>query len=389
MSVTLTDRQSILALFGLNAVLNGGLFARLPEVQRALDLSEQQFGLALAALSAGVMAAMQVAPRIAARVGTRRMILGSFISASLLPPLFGILPSFALLVAVTGLLGFLSAIAGAAMNVEADRVARSSGRPLMSLSHGTWSLVFMVVTGISALAIRAGVTPIQQFVTITVVMLAGIQILIRPMPESEAEPGGTASPRFVLPNRATFLLMGFGLISVVVEIVVRNWSIVIVRDIFAPPGWIAATALPLFIGLQTAGRLLADRVAARIGDVALGRAFCVMTAAGLIMLALSPSVWTALFSCAVIGLGTSATYPLVITAVVRRGDRPATEAVAAFIFLQNILSALSPVLFGTVAGLTDPRLAVALLLPVVAVSFAFTRELGPQAGSEGVLSSRA
>ncbi|MFM2355520.1 MAG: hypothetical protein RLZZ528_1256, partial [Pseudomonadota bacterium] len=118
----LTDRQTILALFALNAVLNGGLFARLPEVQRALGLSEQQFGFALAALSVGVMAAMQVAPRLAARFGTRRLILGSFVISSLLPPVFGLLPAFGMLVAATACLGFCSAVAGAAMNVEADRV---------------------------------------------------------------------------------------------------------------------------------------------------------------------------------------------------------------------------------------------------------------------------
>jgi fucose permease len=259
----------------------------------------------------------------------------------------------------------------------------------MAQSHGTWSLTFRLVTGLSALAIRAGVTPLQQFVTLAAIMLAGIFLFIRPMQDAPPDAHQRPGSRFILPNRATFLLMGYGVISVVVEIVVRNWAIIIVRDIFAPPGWIAACALPVFVGLQTAGRFLSDRVAARIGDVALGRAFCAMTAAGLVMLALAPSVWAALLACAVIGLGTSATYPLTVTAVVRRGDRPATEAVAAFIFLQNILAAAAPVVFGAVAGLSDPRIAVALLLPVVAVAYAFSRELGPQASSAGFSSSRA
>lgn len=374
----LGPRAHVLALFAVNALLNGGLFARLPEVQQTLGLGERQYGIVLAALSVGVLSAMQVAPRLNAFLGTRRLMIASFLISAMAPVAFAIVPGYWAMALASALLGFFTALAGAAMNVEADRVARATMRPLMAQSHGTWSLFFLLVTGLSVLLVRAGVTPLQQYVALSLLVIAATLVFILPMPDAPSSRGPQPLTRFVLPGRSTFLIMGFGLISVVVEIVVRNWAIVIVRDMFAPPAWLAAAALPGFILTQTAGRFLSDRAVARLGNVAVGRLLCATTAAGLLLIALAPVAAVALLGCAVVGLGISATYPITISAVAQRGDRPVGEAVAAFIFLQNILAAGAPVLFGMLAAAAGQRLAVISLLPILAVSWVYARELAVQ-----------
>ncbi len=389
--MTLSERQSIIALFALNAVLNAGLLSRLPEIQRALSLSDRQFGWVLSALSLGVLLAMQVAPAATARLGMRGLLLVSFSVSAIAPPVFGLIPAvapesgFAALFVAMTIYGFVTSLAGVAMNVEADRIALDTGRPLMSRSHGAWSLAFLLTSALAALAIRAGVSPMQQFLAVSAAMAAGTWLIVRPIrPDA---PVNAPQRGLVLPGRSTFLLMGFGMLSVVVEIVVRNWAIILVRDRFDAPDWLSALALPALVATLTIGRLLSDSVAVRTGDVALARGMAVVTAIGIALLVLAPTVAVALAACAIIGLGVSASYPVVVSAVARRGDRPAAEGVAAFIVLQNVLAFAAPVGFGALAEVTDQRIALAFLLPFTLFAWVFAPELKRQAPRRGPLLS--
>lgn len=372
----LTDRHRVVALFALNAVLNAGMLSRLPEIQRDLGLDGRAYGWVLAALSLGVLLAMQAAPVAAARFGLRGLLIGSFVISSLAPPVFGAVPGFfTLFLAMTGF-GFVTSLAVVAMNVDADRVARLSGRPLMSRSHGTWSLVFMLTSGLAALAIRLGVPPITQFIAVSLIVLTGIAICLVPMQNDDASDRPMPTRRFVLPDRTTWLLMGFGLISVVIEVVVRNWSIIVLRDSFGAADWIAALSLPAFIAMQTFGRFASDSISDRIGVVAMGRWMAVLTGAGILVLCITMSAVVGIFACALIGLGVSASYPVVISAVARTTRRPPAESVAAFMFLQNVIAFAAPIAFGALADSTTMRLALAMLLPIPVIAWVFARELG-------------
>lgn len=372
----LGPRARVMVLFALNAVLNAGMLSRLAEVQRDLRLNESQFGWAIAALPLGVLFAMQVAPAAARRLGTRQLLLVSFALSAITPPVFGLLPDFtSLLLAMIGY-GFITSLAGVAMNVEADVVARATGRPLMSKSHGAWSAAFMVTSAAGALAIRLGATPMQQFLAVMVFMLAGTVLFVAPMAEGARVTGRPPVRRIVLPDRMTLRIMGFGILSVIVEVIVRNWSIIYLRDTFGAADWIAALSLPAFIALQTLGRFLSDDVAARIGDVRLGRLLAAITLAGLLLLGLAGSTAMGLIACAVIGLGVSSSYPITVTAAARDRHRSQTEAVAAFIILQNLLAFAAPVVFGLAAEASSQRLALFLLLPVPVIAWVFARELG-------------
>lgn len=372
----MTPRARVMALFALNSLLNAGMLSRLAEVERALHLNESQFGWVIAALPVGVLIAMQIAPIATRLFGTRRLLLTSFSLAALTPPIVGLVPNFTTVVAAMVGYGFITSLAGVAMNVEADQIARATGKPLMSKSHGAWSAGFMVTSAIAALAIKVGVTPMQQFITITVMMLAGTFFIVRPLEASLADVApSTPARRIVLPDRTTMRVMGYGILSITVEVIVRNWSIIYLRDTFGAADWIAALSLPAFIGMQTLGRFLADTVATRIGVIHLGRLMAAITLTGLVILTLTGSTALGLVACAVIGLGVSATYPATINAVARQSHRPQTEAIAAFIVLQNLIAFAAPVVFGLAAEAASQRIALLLLLPVPIIAWFYAREL--------------
>ena len=375
--MTLPLRLRIMILFGLHAMLVGGLFARLAEVQRALGLSEQMFGLALAALPIGGFAGTIMAPGLAERHGTRRLMLAFYPLAAIIPALVGAAAGFAGLFAGLFAFGLVLAATSIASNVEADRVALATNAPLIARSHGTWGIGFLVSSLLSALAIRAGISPMQQFWVMAAVLGLGASIIIWPLRQSPPRPHkrNGPQPRIALPDRTTWTVLGFALSGMVLEGVTRNWSVIYLRDAFGATDWVAALALPAFVITQTMGRFATDPLAARFGDAAFSRALSACALLGLVGLIFTGSIWVALLACAVIGLGCASTMPMATVAIARDTARPSAESVAAFAIVQSGVGLAAPVIYGLAAGAVDHRFALALLMPLPVLAWLWARKI--------------
>jgi Major Facilitator Superfamily len=375
--VTLTARQSVIALFAMNAALMAGTFSRLPEVQLARGLTDADFGWVLAFVSLGILAAMQVSPRLMAAGGARRVLWQGTVLGAAVPPLLAVAPGFWTLSAAMLLAGYAGGQAGVALNVEADRQARVTGQPLLAVSHGAWAAGFLAVSALAAGLIRLGITPAQQFCGLGALSLAAGLALIRGMEDTPdaAATGATPARRVVLPGRVEAGVMGFALISVITEIQVRSWSIIVLRDMLGAADWIAALSLPAFIAAVAAGRFLADSVERRTGALTFARGMAAVTGAGVALLAFSPSPVVGILACAIVGLGVSASYPLAIAAIARRRAGTETAAISGFIVLQNAIAFVMPVLYGAAAEGWGQRAALLLLLPVSLVAWLTAREV--------------
>jgi hypothetical protein len=77
------------------------------------------------------------------------------------------------------------------------------------------------------------------------------------------------------------VLAALALMLVLCEGVANDWSVLHLRDVLDAPAATAALAYGAFSSAMTAGRLLADRVAARFGSVAIVRYGACMAALGL------------------------------------------------------------------------------------------------------------
>lgn len=364
-------------VFLLHAVLFGSFGARLAEVQRDLGLTPSAFGLALAGQPIGFIAGTFISARINERFGNRRSLLWVFILSAPMPMLVAQVQGFWPVFAALFIFGLIPSFANVAMNVEADRVAHATGKPVLSRSHGVWGLGFLMASGISVLAIRAGVTPMQQFGAVALVSVLAALVVILPMVESPARAHARAGAArtIALPDRMSFLMMGFATFGIVSEIIARSWAVIYLRDAFQTADWIAAAALPTFIAMQTTGRLLADPMVARMGEVGLGRALAMTGFIGLVLLITAPNVELALIGTALTGLGSSAIYPLAIAALARRTERPAGESMAGFSILQNLAFLIAPALFGFAAEGMDLRWAMALFLPLPVIGYFYARVL--------------
>ncbi|WP_244176974.1 MFS transporter [Streptomyces albus] len=128
----------------------------------------------------------------------------------------------------------------------------------------------------------------------------------QPAPVAESVPAPAAKRR---PPRRVWALALLALILMLSEGVAYDWSVLHVQTVLDAPAATAALAYGAFATAMTAGRLSADRIAARFGPVFVVRYGAGLAAAGLTAVALSPWVPLALVGWTVFGLGLSGCVP--------------------------------------------------------------------------------
>lgn len=371
---------SIMVIFALHAFMVGSLYGRIAEIQKALELSEEVFGLALMGLPAGVFFGSPLVGWIIERLGPRRTLLylvPAFASGPLIVA-FAIGP--VTLAAALGLHGFLLSICNIAMNVEADRIEAQTGTRIINRCHGCWGIGLLIVYSLGAGAIAAGVSPALHYAALFVFMILAAWIIIRPMAESppRRHAGSGPAKRFALPGVGVLLIVGYAGAGLWLEGVARNWSVIYLRDAFGAVEWLAALALAALVSTQTFGRFMADGLIDRFGVVSVARALTLVGLAGLALVTFAASTPAALFGFALIGLGISTVYPQSVSAAARLGDRPSAENVAAFSTVQTLISFVASPIFGFAAGQFGLRAALMLILPLPLLALYFARYLRPR-----------
>ena len=369
-------RLGMMLTFTIHSSIMGGLFSRIAEVQRDLHLDAEQFGLAMAGMAVGVLIGLPVSASVCDALGTRKLNILMFAGAALSVPLVGLAAGFWALFLAVLLLGLTTSMANQAMNIEADRLALATGKPLLALSHAVWGVGFLVSSSLGALAIRAGVTPLAQLYVLALLVVAGIVLIVAPFRVSPARPAtGIRVARIALPDWANVRLLGYAASGLVAEMILRNWSVIYLRDIFGTADWLAALSLPMFVLTQTAGRFGLAGLAARFGVAPVAQALTVTTLIGIVMMVAAGGYGVAMLGCALIGLGSAATYPLAFSALARMTGRTSGENMAGFSILQNLLWLVTPPLFGMVASGIDMRLALALMAPLPVLALFHARQV--------------
>ena len=342
-------------------------------------MSEALLGLALTTASLGGLAINLVSGRIVQSLGVKPILVIGLPLLALLSALTAYAPSVPMLFLVILGMGVSFSLTNVAMNVEADRVETASGRRVMNRCHGIWSagMLTAAILGVGARgwAIPAGLH-LMAFVPLVAAMVVLVALAMEPCPETDGD--RSRRPGVALPSRRTFLLVLFGLSGGVCQIGTQNFSVIFMRDTFAAPDWVDTLTLPAFLVSMTLGRMFADRLTERFGPVAVAFNLGLLSLAGGVMVATAPGVVMALAGFALLGLGTSVLFPLMISAAARLGARPAAESVSAVIFLTCLVMLAAPALMGWIAEFAGLRAAFAAFLPPILLTLLLSRQLAPR-----------
>ncbi len=362
----------VYAAFFLYAFAMGGIFPRLPEIQRALGVAEGAFGLALIGTAFGTLVSLTFAGRWLERIGHRRALLGF---TGLLPVFYAIasqargpLMLFVLLMPAGLCIGAVEII----VNLEADRVEHQTGRRFMNRAHGFWSVGFFVAGLLGAALSQIGVSPQWHLAMIVAIEWAGLALLLGRFdaaPHRDTTARAAAVARFARPTRSVMLLVAVALSAMVLEGAGADWSAIYMRDVFGAPPFVAGLAVAMGAGAQAIARFFADRFVEKHQPVAVARVLLGVLGAGTLLVFAAPGGRLALLGFALMGIGTSAIFPLAMSAAAQRTDRAAATNVAALAQISFVAFLLGPPLLGCVAQAFGIRWSFGVGLPLVALSF--------------------
>jgi len=137
------------------------------------------------------------------------------------------------------------------------------------------------------------------------------------------------SHRLALPTPFILVLVIATLAPMMMEGAGIDWSAIYMRDVFAASPLICGLAVAAGASTQAVTRFFADQFVERFNPVIVSRTLILLLAVGVCLVTWANVYGLALLGFALMGIGTSAIFPLAMSAAAQRTDRPAATNVAA------------------------------------------------------------
>ena len=357
-------RAAVSVVFFLNGAALSSLYARLPALQADLALVDAELGALLLATAVGLLLTQPPAAAVAARYGSAPVTRASALALAAVLPLPALAPTPLALGAALGLLGACNGALDVAMNAQGIAVERQSPRRVYASFHA--ALSFGAVAGAAgAGAIAAvGVSPALHLAALGVTLagaahLAGRRLL------SDAAPEG---PAFTAPSRALAALGVVAFCCLLAEGAVFDWSAVYLRSTLQAGEAMAAAGLAAFSLTMGLGRLTGDRLADRLGPVALARGGAALAGSSFAVALVAASPAAAIAGFALLGAGLAAIFPLALAAAAARTPHaPTAPAIAAVSTTGYLGLVCGPPTIGLLSGLVGLVGALGVLVALCGV----------------------
>jgi MFS family permease len=348
-------------LFGTTGFVFATWAARIPDVQQRLDLSATSLAVVFAALEAGAVVGLPLGGVLVGRIGSRACLrVGVVVFPAALTGV-ALASSLPVLVVVVALWAAANSLLDVALNAQGLEIERRRGRPVLSSLHAGHSLGLLAGAGLTVAVVAAGMPlPLHLALVaggcLVVGLLAGTTLL--------DEPRGAPRQRGWGRPDARLLLLGavaFGVFAI--EGAATSWSAVHLRqDLQAGPA-LAAAGYACFAGAVAAGRLVGDRLLARLGHRTLLTGAGATCAAAVVVVVLGPTAAVVLVGWTLLGAAVAPLAPAVLGASAAvSASRPA-EAVATTTTLGYLGSFTVPPVIGLVAAAGSVTAGLLLLLP--------------------------
>ncbi|MDQ3327295.1 MAG: MFS transporter, partial [Chloroflexota bacterium] len=341
-------RVAVLLVFAVCGVGVSNWVPRIPEVRRALDLSEGMLGFALLFPAPGALVAMPFAGWLVSRWGSRpatRLLSVCFCLVVPLPVLAWNLPSlaFALLLFGAGI-GSLDV----AMNSQGVAVEAQYGRPILSAFHAAFSFGALGGAAMGGLAAQLGIALAPHMLAVGVVLLVVSTVGSHWLLPAHAD-AGDQGPRFAVPSRPLLVLGFIAFCALVAEGAAADWSAIYLQDYLNTSKGLAAAGFAAFSLTMAMMRLGGDRLAAHWGPVRMVRLGGLIAAAGLGLGLLAAHPVAAMLGFGALGIGIANIFPIVLSAAGRVPGLSTAPAIAAMTTMGYTGFLVGPPLIGFLA----------------------------------------
>jgi MFS family permease len=374
----LPPQQRVYGGFFIYSFCMGSLPPRLPDIQRAMGVEEGALGFGLIGAAVGTLISLSVAGPWLEKFGYRRSILTLIPLLSLFYALAsfatGPLAFFLLLLPVGLVIGGIEII----LNLEADRTEHQIGHRIMNRAHAFWSFGFFASGIVSAAIAQTGLEVHLHLLLMVPVVIIGVALILgqyQPAPHrtgsSTDETRGLATP-----TGAIMVLVIVTLSAMIMEGAGIDWSAIYMRDEFQVTPFLAGFAVALGAFTQAVTRFFVDPFVERYSPTLVSRVLLSILGVGALLIFFATSDWMALAGFGLAGIGTSAIFPLAMSAAAQRTDRPAATNVASLAQTSFVAFLLGPPLLGYIAEHFGIRWSFGIGIPLVVLSLIFADALG-------------
>ena len=356
----------------------GSLYPRLPDIQRAMGIEEGALGLGLIGAALGTLVSLSFAGPWLERFGYRRSLLVLIpllaVSYAIASFATGPLAFFLLLLPVGLIIGGIEII----LNLEADRTEHALGRRIMNRAHAFWSFGFFAAGLIGAAIAQTGLSPQLHLLLMVPVIAIGVVLILGRFVPAPARTGAmaAATSRLTAPTLAIMVLVAVTLSAMIMEGAGIDWSAIYMTNVFSVSPFLAGFAVALGAFTQAAARFFADAFVERYSPTVVARVLLTILGSGALLVFFAPAAWVALLGFGLMGVGSSAIFPLAMSAAAQRTDRPAATNVAALAQISFVAFLLGPPLLGFIAEHFGIRWSFGIGIPLVLLSFVFAGALG-------------
>ncbi|WP_256256129.1 MFS transporter [Streptomyces sp. MUSC 14] len=315
-------RVATFVYFILCGTTMGTWVVHIPGIEERVGISHATLGGLLVLLGVGAFTGMQAAGRLTDRLGARIVVPATGVLCSAALALPGLARDPWTLAGALLVFGFCNGCLDVSMNAHAVHVEKAYGRPVMSAFHATFSVGGVLASLLGAATASVGLNPAAGMAAVgalgIVVALVPAGALLPAAPAADPDPVEEAERAPAAGRRRTSgrirLLATLALMVMLCEGAANDWSTLHLKDVLGASASTAAFAYGTFAATMTIGRLLADRLVARFGSMAILRHGGTTAAVGITFVALCPWMWAAFAGWALFGLGLSGCVPQLFSA---------------------------------------------------------------------------
>ncbi|WP_424983042.1 MFS transporter [Maritalea sp. S77] len=373
-------RNWLFFVFFSQPVALGAWLPRIPEVQEKLALSPAELAIALIGAPIGTLSSLLVAGRIGDWLGAQKTMLifyPLFFLAMTLPFLANSQLTLMLSLAV---MGSTLSILELGMNVSADLYEKQRKKLVMSRAHGLWSLGLMTGTIVGSASAAVRFDPFLMEVAIFAVLILPSLYAVKQVNLDQPAPAATANTgktRFTMPH---ILLLGICLFTfgtTLTEGAVADWAAIFMRDIHGASHGFAGLSLTFFTMSVALTRLTGDKLREHFSTTDLARTLAIIGVMGLGVIYIAPNAIIAMLGFAMLGSGVALGFPLAVTAAANAPGKSSASNVAVLSFLALTGFLVGPISIGFVAEVTNIKIGLMVITPMLAVSAVLASTLKP------------
>ena len=354
------NRIAVGSVFFLYGLCFASWASRIPSIQQSIGLSDAQLGLVLISLPVGLMISLPLAGWLTAKAGSRKIVIIATVLYSLALVSLGLSQNVYQLVSGLFIFGLSGNMLNISINTQAVGVEALYKRSIMASFHGLWSLAGFVGAAIGTFMMGRGIFPYQHFILILIIAVTILLLSNRNMLKEDAQQDSN-QPLFARPDKSLINLGIIAFCSMICEGAMFDWSGVYFKKVVvADEAWLGA-GYTAFMSTMAFGRFFADWATVRFGIKRILQYSGLLTASGLLISVLFPTLATAIIGFLLVGFGVSSVVPLVYSAAGRSKVLSPGVALAAVSTIGFLGFLCGPPIIGLVAGATSLRISFSII----------------------------